>query len=256
MDFKSITSAVVIFLSVSSHINIFKAPVIRVSLTLNDCLVVAYAPRYASDFIMGKVGYRALPKCYGLQDTSALQETGILRLRRQPFFNLYGQGVLVGIIDAGIDFRHPAFVWTNNTSKILCAWNQEDKTGTAPNGISYGSEYSQEDFNHALNNEDSYKFVDRIIDENGHGTIMASVAAGREIEEEDFSGAAPLSDLVIVKLKRAKEVYYDYYRISNDCDAYQENDIMMALRYLLDISNQLQRPMVICLGLEIGRAHV
>lgn len=77
--------------------------------TINDRQTVIYLPKSDGEFLVSRLNYRALPDCYGLLDTAALQETGILRLRRQPFLNLSGQGVLVGIIDTGIDYMHTGF---------------------------------------------------------------------------------------------------------------------------------------------------
>lgn len=50
-------------------------------------------------------------------------------------------------------------------------------------------------------------------DGNGHGSVMASLAAGSSIEEGSFVGAAPDSQIVVVKLKEAKQYLKDYYKI-------------------------------------------
>ena len=55
---------------------------------VNGLQAVVYEPYDTDRFLVARRGYRALPKCYGLLDMQALQETGILRLRRQPFFDL------------------------------------------------------------------------------------------------------------------------------------------------------------------------
>ena len=62
---------------------------------------VIYASLLQNRITIDDIGYRFLPKCYGFLDMEALEATGVLALRRQPFINLYGQGVLVGIIDSG-----------------------------------------------------------------------------------------------------------------------------------------------------------
>ena len=54
-------------------------------------------------------GYSALPGCLGLLGTDAAAATGAVRVRQQPYLNLYGQGVLIGVVDTGIDYRHPVF---------------------------------------------------------------------------------------------------------------------------------------------------
>ncbi len=63
--------------------------------------IVGYTSLRTFDLLLSSVGYRSIPKCYGLLDTQALEETGVLKLRRQPFINLYGQNVLYGMLDCG-----------------------------------------------------------------------------------------------------------------------------------------------------------
>lgn len=208
---------------------------------------VVYASVMQSGFSINTIGYRFLPKCYGFLDMEALEETGVLMLRRQPFINLYGQGVLIGIIDDGIDFRHEAFIWEDNTSKIVSAWNQADRSGTPPENFAYGSEYSREMINEAINNGGDE--LDSLIDRSGHGTAIAAAAAGRIIESQDFSGVAPLAELVVVKLKQAKNIYRDFYRIDEDADAFQENDILLGIKYILQVARQQNKPIVLCFGL-------
>lgn len=214
---------------------------------VNNRQAVVYASVLQSGFSINNIGYRFLPKCYGFLNTDALEETGVLMLRRQPFINLYGQGVLVGIIDAGIDFRHEAFIRENNTSKIVSAWNQTDRNGTPPEGFVYGSEYSREMINEAISTGGNE--LDSLIDGNGHGTAIAAAAAGRIIEDKDFSGVAPLAELVVVKLKQAKNIFKDFYRIEEDSDAFQENDILLGIKYIMQVARRQNKPIVLCFGL-------
>lgn len=230
---------------------------------INENYVVAYARKEMFDTIIKNIGYRTVPSCYGILDTQVLETTGVLRLRRQPFLNLYGQGVILGIIDCGIDYKNEAFVWENNTSKITSVWVQSDTTGAPPPEFGYGREYSNTDINTALKNQgrnglpdeigpnvrDILDNIDKMIDDNGHGTAMAQIAAGREIPEREFSGVAPRADIAVVKLRQAKEFYRDYYKINESADAFLESDIMLGIRYLLNVSIRERKPMVICLGI-------
>lgn len=50
---------------------------------------------------MEQYGYTAIPKLYGLMDTSSIEETGAFRVQNQPVLALRGQGVIVGFIDTG-----------------------------------------------------------------------------------------------------------------------------------------------------------
>ena len=53
-----------------------------------------------------------------------------------------GKGVVVGIIDIGIDATHPDFRDSQNHTRIKWAWNQT-ALGIKPVGFTYGAEYTQ-----------------------------------------------------------------------------------------------------------------
>ena len=86
-------------------------------------------------------------------------------------------------------------------------------------------------------------------DEIGHGTFLASLAAGSAEPSRQFLGAAPESTLAVVKLKPAKQYLKEYYYIPDDTICYQENDIMLALKYLNDLADSLGMPLVLCIAL-------
>lgn len=222
---------------------------------VNRRAAVIYQPVIGNPMItLNQYGYGTLPKCYGLLDTSSMEQTGVLRLRRQPYVNLFGQGVIIGFVDTGIDYTHPAFIKADGTSRILNIWDQTDRTGPMPANLSYGTEYTKEQIDEALKAEDPYTIV-RQRDELGHGTILAGIAAGNDMPEEDFTGTAPLSDIVVVKLKEAKETLKRYFCIDEQVTAYQENDILLGLRYLFEKATQYQKPIVICLGIGSNQGN-
>ena len=204
--------------------------------------------QFLPDNILNVIGYSNIPKLYTLMDTSALESSGILKVQTQPLLGYQGEGVLIGFLDTGIDFTHPAFRTSDGRSRIYRLWDQTIQSGTAPDGFFYGSEYTNENLNAALNLEDPLETVPS-VDENGHGSFLASVAAGTALPLQDFSGAAPKSEIVAVKLKPAKENLRDFFLIRESAVAYQETDIMLALRYLLQCARQAQKPLVICFGL-------
>ena len=197
---------------------------------------------------VGSYSYSEIPKCYGLLDQTALEVSGILKMQNQPVLALKGRGVLIGFIDTGIDYTNPAFRYSDGSSRIVRIWDQTIQDGTPPVGILYGAEYTREQINAALLSENPYDLVPS-RDMNGHGTFLAGVACGSESENGDFIGAAPQSEIIMVKLKEAKQYLRDFFFVKDGVPAYQENDIMMAVSYLNGVANILNRPLVICVAL-------
>ncbi len=197
---------------------------------------------------LSTLGYQTQPKLYTLADSTNMDASGITRLRNQPYLGLTGMNVLIGLIDTGIDYTHPAFRYSDGSSRIVGIWDQTIQTGEPPAGILYGSEYRKEMIDEALKLENPYELVPS-RDENGHGTFLAGIAAGGEDIENDFIGAAPLASIAMVKLKEAKQYLREYYRVREGAYAVQENDIMTGIKYLLDTAVRLNMPLVILLGL-------
>lgn len=199
--------------------------------------------------------YQFIPKLYGLMqesfDSINLTETGILRVQRPPL-SLTGRGTVMAIIDTGIDYTEPVFQNPDGSTRILAIWDQTLRTGdypqwSSPEGIPYGIEFKREDINRALRGEIP-PLPTR--DQNGHGTAMASVAAGSSLGGGlEFLGAAPNCDIVVVKLKEAKQYLRDYYLIRDGATAFQENDIMLGLKYVQSFNIPLVQPLVMCLGI-------
>ena len=196
---------------------------------------------------LNQYGYSTVAKCFGLLDTSSVEATGVLRLRRQPFVDLLGQGVIIGFIDTGIEYTHPVFVNADGSSRILSIWDQTIREGEPPEGLLYGTEYKREQINEALQSENPLLVVPS-TDTEGHGTFLAGIAAGNIEEENDFTGMAPLADIAVVKIKEAKEHLKGYFCISNTEKAFAENDIMMGCRYLQNVAMRERKPLVICIG--------
>jgi len=104
-----------------------------------------------------------------------------------------GSGVMVGIVDTGIDWKHPDFKFENGSSKILYLWDQTEK-GVAPAEYNYGTEWTRSQMEEgACTEKDTY----------GHGTHVAGIAAGTGLAKgRKYVGVAPGSALIFVKSGR------------------------------------------------------
>lgn len=202
--------------------------------------------------------YRSIPKVYGLQqmpqalpenfDPAPLIQSGVLQVQGEPL-NLTGQGVVIGFLDTGIRYDNEVFRNPDGSSRILGIWDQNINDGPVPEGLLYGTEYKKELIDAALLSENPREIVPS-YDENGHGTAIASVAAGSAISGGlRFTGAAPEADIVVVKLREAKPFLREYYLIPEGVPAYSESDILTAVKYLESYAVSLVRPLVICIGL-------
>ena len=192
--------------------------------------------------------YNSIPNCYQLMDLEAMDEAGISVVQSYPTLNLQGNGVMVGILDTGIDYRNPLFQNIDGSTRIAGIWDQTIQDGPFPEGLDYGSEYTEEMINEALRSQNPLEVVPS-MDTDGHGTFIASVAAGNADLEHRFIGAAPEATLAVVKLKPAKAYLKDFYVIRQDAKCFQENDIMLAMKYINDLARKRNMPLVLCIAL-------
>lgn len=209
---------------------------------------VAYLPAsYMTTNSVYTMGYYTIPKLYGLLSYVSLESSGITQVRSEAGYDLYGDGVLIGFVDTGIDYTNTAFRNDDMTTRIVSIWDQTIESDNYPKNFYYGTEYQREEINKALQSKDPFSVVPS-KDMIGHGTMLAGVAAGTNLEEAGFSGVAPNSELVVVKLKEAKAYLKDFFLVPQDALSFQSNDIIQGVDYLLEVAKSLNRPMVVCLG--------
>lgn len=203
--------------------------------------------------------YYMIPSLFSPLDYNAMEASGILSAFNSPALNNQGKGVLIGLVDTGIDYRSPLFQNPDGTTRIAGIWDQSVpiEEDVLPAGVpdyypmggsSYGTEYTREQINEALASDNPLSLVPT-QDTIGHGTFLAGLAAGSSIPQEDFTGAAPEAELAVVKLKPAKKYLRDFYLIPSDAPAFQENDIMMGIKYLRMMADRLKKPLVILLAM-------
>lgn len=116
-------------------------------------------------------------------------------------YNLFGEGVLVAVIDSGIDYSHPDFRNEDGTTRILALWDQTIP-GAPPEGFDIGTLYTREQINEALNTPmpERLELVPS-TDLSGHGTHVAGIAAGNgRASNGRYRGVASQSELIVVKL--------------------------------------------------------
>lgn len=214
----------------------------------NNYVIVYTNEKYIQGLLMelGSDFLSFYPKIMSPLDSVGNDISGITQVINQPFLNLSGRGVIIGIIDTGIDFTKKAFQFEDGTSKILNLWDQTID-GVRSAGIYFGSDYSNEQINNALASDRPYSIVP-MTDEDGHGTFLASVAAANETG--DYIGAAPKASIIGVKLRRARPYYINRYLLSQDNpNLYESSDFLLGIKYILDKSAEYNMPVVICIGM-------
>lgn len=215
---------------------------------LSNVAVVRVPAQQISGNTISQLGYEVIPSLSGLISQNSLEASGVSRIRSLPNLNLRGQGVLIGILDTGIDYTNPIFINADNTTKIAYLWDQTIYGENYRTNTYYGTEYTREQINQALQSENPYGIVPS-KDEIGHGTMIAGIAAGNEVIEKGFSGVVPDAELVVIKLKQAKQNVKAFWGVPQNAVCYQQNDIEYALEYLEQAANKLGRPMSICVAL-------
>lgn len=197
---------------------------------------------------LGINAYHSFPTLYTLESSVSIERSGIGAVQRTPALGMHGRGVIIGIVDSGIDYRHPAFKYNDRTTRILSIWDQTQVGSTPPRGFTFGAEYTKELINFALISETPFSIVPE-VDTVRHGTAIASIIAGRPNDDYNFSGVVPDADMVVVKLKEAKENLKRLFFVPQGTLCYQESDIILGIRYLVATAQRLNRPLVICIAL-------
>lgn len=161
-------------------------------------------------------------------------------IETNPYLNVTGKGVLVAVIDSGVDYLHKDLIDENGISKILYLWDQENNSKTPPEGMIFGSEFTREEINTAIQNQDRSLSSDNT----GTGTMACGIIAGQGNINREYRGVAKDADLIVVKLREYKGIYYD------DRISYIVTDFLAALTYVFKIAIKENKPLII--NLTIG----
>lgn len=166
--------------------------------------------------------------------------SGVNYIEQNPYINPSGKDTIIVILDSGINYLHPDFIRDDNTTKILSIWDQTTDKGNPPTNLKFGSEFTSEEINRYISENDASLTQDSI----GTGTIAAGIVSGTGRLNNAYRGIALDSELVIVKLREHEGVYKEG-RIS-----YELTDFLAGIKYAIEVAERTQKRMVI--NLTIG----
>ncbi|MEG0308422.1 MAG: S8 family peptidase [Clostridium sp.] len=185
---------------------------------------------------------------YILTSISPLDSSNIVKFTSGELIPLSGTGVIVGLIDTGIDYLNREFTREDDTSRIISIWDQTDNSGIPPSFMGYGSEYTNNQINQALktkaDGKDPYSIVPE-RDTNGHGTQCAGIIGARGFGE--VKGAAPNCNFLVVKLRPTNIEQFIAHTPPELVTQYNNTDIATAMAYLIEERKKLKQPMVVFL---------
>lgn len=198
--------------------------------------------------------------------------------KRQPF--LSGKGILLAVIDSGIDYTNRSFRNADGSTRILSLWDQTvspdaEKGFFPPEGFQTGTEFTREQINAALREADPLRQYELVPsrDSSGHGTAVAGIAAGAAANvtggvtgfaddgtggatgymsngiggaegfaDNGYEGVAPESELLIVKLGTPRENSFP-----------RTTEMMRAVTYVVRKAQSINRPVAI--NLSFGNTY-
>ncbi len=211
--------------------------------SLNDGRATVTVPVNVLPLLAGRADIQtiSLPTRVRPNLDRSVADTGAAFLRSESggvFSGSTGAGVVVGVVDSGIDFDHPDFTDTSGNTRILYLWDQQSGAGPSPASYAYGREWTSTDIDGGLCTEADDP------DAWGHGTHVTGTAAGNGAapdaggSEYTYTGMAPNAHIVFVKTD------------------WSSTGIIDAMGYIFEKADDLGLPAVInlSLGTHLG-AH-
>ena len=154
--------------------------------------------------------------------------------------SLLGQGILIAVIDSGIDYANADFRNEDGSTRIRYLWDQSLKLAdeeSAPEGYGIGVEYTKEQIDEALNAQTTseQRRIVRSQDISGHGTAVAGVAAGNGRNSGGlYAGVATESELIVVKLGNPMQEGF-----------HRTTELMMGIDYVVRKAMELRMPVAV-----------
>lgn len=209
----------------SGDLNKIRGFVERVSELMNGYAVVTVREDLIDQLAaISEVEYIEKPKRLYFQVNNGKRVSCINEVQGARF-SLLGQGVLIGIVDSGIDYTLDDFKNPDGTTRIVSLWDQSlDAVGEerVPEQYGVGVEYTQEDLNISSV---------RSRDDSGHGTAVAGIAGG---SGNVYRGVAPESELIVVKMGTPRQDGFP-----------RTTELMMGIDYVIRKAMELGRPVAI-----------
>lgn len=218
-------------------------PVRKVSVSVTELMngyavIVVREDRIGELAAFPEVEYVEKPKSLYFEADVGRQASCIDTVQAAPY-DLSGRGVLVGIIDSGIDYENPDFRNDDGTTRIAAMWDQS-VPGNPPAGYTEGTEYTREEINEVLLGagvslgESAGTVLSR--DTSGHGTAVAGIAAGngKGSAGRQYRGAAPEAELLIVKMGIQRQGGFP-----------RTTELMMGVDYVMRKALSIRKPVAI-----------
>lgn len=188
---------------------------------------------------LGEVVYLSLPRRMEYIDIGLSSVCANNTLNPSFGFEVSGSGILLGVIDSGINYSHRDFRRLDGTTRIRYLWDQTIQ-GEPPNGFPNGTEYTEAEINEALQNEDRAMQLEVVPSQDilGHGTALAGIAGGNGAASRGNNrGIAPECEFVIVKMGKSEVNQQP-----------RDIDVMQGITYVLEKAQEMDLPVVILIG--------
>ena len=165
-----------------------------------------------------------------------------------------GRGVIVGIVDFGMDFTHRNFRTKEGRTRIIALWDQKAPPDVehSPQPYGYGRLFTEDEINEALGEDNPHKALgyevssNSLLDAGGHGTYVADVATGNGLGT-NCPGIAPQAEIVFVDVSTASTPLQGPQTIANTFgDSVQ---LLEAIHFIFDYAKKRGRPCVINVSL-------
>lgn len=221
---------------------------VRVTELQNEYAVIRIAESKIEDLTeITEVEYVEKPKRLFFQVANGKRVSCINEVQ-DTRFSLFGQGILIGIIDSGIDYANADFRDADGNTRIRFLWDQSlnpEPGESAPKGYEIGVEYTSEQIDEALQENSVTERMKRVRsrDVSGHGTAVTGVAAGNGGNSNGrYAGVATESELLVVKLG------------TPDVEGFpRTTELMLALDYVIRKALELRMPAAV--NLSFGNTY-